>query len=86
VVWDETTAPYQTIATVEFPPQDSLQPERRVFWDDRMRLSPWDGLAEHRPLGSINRLRKMVYVMSRKKREEINAVETKRVEGVDEIP
>ena len=86
VVWDEATAPYQTIATVEFPPQDSLTAERRTFWEDRMKLSPWDALAEHRPLGSINRLRRTVYEMSRKKREAVNATPTKAVNNVDEIP
>jgi hypothetical protein len=86
VVWDEATAPYQTIATVEFPQQDPFGAERRTFWEDRMRLSPWDGLQEHRPLGSINRLRRVVYEMSRKKREAVNAVQTKAVMSVDEIP
>jgi hypothetical protein len=86
VVWDEVTAPYQTIATVEFPPQDSMTVERRTFWEDKMRLSPWNALAEHQPLGSINRLRKTVYEMSRKNREAINAIHTKSVNSIDEIP
>jgi hypothetical protein len=51
-----------------------------------MNLNPWDALAEHQPLGSINRLRKVVYEMSRKKREALNDVETKWVGSVDEIP
>ncbi|KAH7081204.1 catalase-like domain-containing protein [Paraphoma chrysanthemicola] len=86
VVWDEATAPYQTIATLEFPPQDALGAERRTFWEDRMKLSPWDALEEHKPLGSINRLRKIVYNMSRKKREAVNATATHRVNNVNEIP
>lgn len=51
-----------------------------------MKLNPWDGLVAHRPLGSINRLRKPVYEMSRKKREAVNATPTKAVNSVDEIP
>jgi hypothetical protein len=86
VVWDEATAPYQTIATVEFPPQDALTAERRTFWEDGMRLNPWNALAEHRPLGSINRLRKTVYDMSRKKREAVNATPTVPVNSLDQIP
>jgi hypothetical protein len=86
VVWDEATAPYQTIATIEFPPQDALTAERRIFWEDHMTLSPWDALSEHQPLGSINRLRKIVYNMSRKKREAVNATLTQRVNSVNEIP
>lgn len=85
-MWDEATAPYQTIATVEFPPQDALSAERRMFWEDRMKLSPWNALAEHQPLGSINRLRKMVYEMSAKNRASLNAAEINRVNSVDEIP
>jgi hypothetical protein len=86
VVWDEATAPYQTIATLEFPSQDSLSPERRVFWEDHMRLSPWDGLADHRPLGSINRLRRIVYAMSRQKRERENATKTRDLVDISEMP
>jgi hypothetical protein len=86
VVWDEATAPYQTIATVEFPPQNALTAERRVFWEDRMKLSPWDALADHRPLGSINRLRKIVYDMSRKKRQAVNVTSIQTVNSLDEIP
>ena len=85
-MWDEATAPYQTIATVEFPPQDALSAQRRVFWEDRMKLNPWDALTEHQPLGSINRLRKTVYEMSAKHRASINATEIRRVDSVDEIP
>ena len=72
VVWDEVTAPYQTIGTVEFPVQDSFDAERRVFWEDHMALDPWKGLAADRPLGSINRLRRVVYAQSRKRRDELN--------------
>jgi hypothetical protein len=71
---------------LEFPPQNSLDAERRVFWEDRMKLNPWNGLAEHCPLGSINRLRKIVYDMSRQKREAVNAVPTKHVNDVSEMP
>lgn len=85
-MWDEATSPYQTIATVEFLPQDTLTAERRTFWEDKMKLNPWDALAEHQPLGSINRLRKTVYEMSAKNRQAINATAIKRVNIFDEIP
>lgn len=86
VVWDEATAPYQTIATIEFPPQDALLAERRVIWEDRKKLNPWDAMADHRPSGSINRLRKIVYDMSRQKREAVNATKTRAVNNADDIP
>lgn len=86
IVWDETTAPYQTIGTVEFPVQDSFAQERRVFWEDHMVLDPWKGLAAHRPLGSINRLRKVVYGRSRKRRDELNAKVSEDIQRLDEMP
>ena len=85
-MWHEATAPYQTIASVEFPPQDALTAERRVFWEDKIKLNPWDALAEHQPLGSINRLRKTVYEMSKRKRRAMNATSTMAVNSLDEIP
>ncbi len=33
-----------------------------------MAFSPWNALAEHRPLGGINRLRQAVYLASQAKR------------------
>lgn len=86
IVWDEVTAPYQTIGTVEFPVQDSFGQERRVFWEDCMLLDPWKGLEAHRPLGSINRLRKVVYGRSRKRRDELNAKVSLCIESIDDMP
>ncbi|KAL9602001.1 MAG: hypothetical protein Q9219_002109 [cf. Caloplaca sp. 3 TL-2023] len=86
VVWDEATAPYQTIGTLEFPVQNSFDQERRVFWEDRMRLDPWRGLEAHRPLGSVNRVRKSVYARSAKQRDELNARNSCHVTDVNEIP
>lgn len=60
----EWTAPFETIARVVVPAQDSRSNARRVFWEDRMRLDPWHGLSDHRPLGSTNRVRKAVYPAS----------------------
>ena len=86
VVWDEATAPYQDIAIVEFPPQDSFSHQRRLFWDMKLKLSPWSGLLEHQPLGSVNRLRKYVYARSAKKRDEINVGSSQNVLDIGEIP
>jgi len=86
IVWSEDTAPYQTIATVTFPPQDSFDHKRRIFWEDEMSLSPWRGLAAHRPLGSINRLRKGVYSHSKETRDSINVKRSHDVQSVGEMP
>lgn len=72
VEWDEKKYPFEQIATIEFEPQDSWLPEFRVWWDDRITVNSWHGLKEHRPLGSTNRMRRVVYAESRKLRLRVN--------------
>lgn len=70
--WDEEKYPFEQIATIEFDPQDSWLPEFRVWWDDRITVNSWHGLKAHTPLGSTNRLRRVVYAESRKLRLRVN--------------
>ena len=70
--WDEAKYPFEQLATLEFEPQDSWIPEFRVWWDDRITLNSWHGLKEHQPLGSTNRMRRVVYAESRKLRLKVN--------------
>jgi len=72
VTWDEKNYPFEQIATLEFDPQDSWLPEFRVWWDDRITVNSWHGLKEHQPLGSTNRMRRVVYAESRKLRLRVN--------------
>lgn len=72
VEWDEKKYPFEQIATIEFEPQDSWLPEFRAWWDDRITVNSWHGLKEHKPLGSTNRLRRVVYAESRKLRLRVN--------------
>lgn len=59
--WKESEHPFVTVATITIPPQDFDSPERKALCEDLI-FSPWHGLAVHRPLGGINRLRRDVYV------------------------
>ncbi|MBM4201874.1 MAG: catalase family protein [Gammaproteobacteria bacterium] len=61
--WSEDTAPYQTVATLTIPPQDFDNP-MRITECEHLVFTPWHALAEHRPLGGINRLRLGVYQAS----------------------
>ena len=72
VEWDPVKYPFEQIATLEFEPQDSWLPEFRVWWDDRITVNSWHGLKEHQPLGSTNRMRRVVYAESRKLRLRVN--------------
>lgn len=72
IEWDEKKYPFEQIATIEFEPQDSWLPEFRAWWDDRITVNGWHGLKEHKPLGSVNRMRRVVYAESRKLRLRVN--------------
>ena len=72
VEWDAKKYPFEQIATLEFEPQDSWMPEFRVWWDDRITCNSWHGLKVHQPLGSTNRMRRVVYAESRKLRLRVN--------------
>jgi hypothetical protein len=70
--WDAEKYPFEEVATLEFEPQDSWIPEFRVWWDNRITCNSWHGLKSHQPLGSTNRMRRIVYAESRKLRLRVN--------------
>ena len=51
------------VATIKVAPQVFDTPERMKEAED-MSFDPWHALAEHRPLGGINRARRDVYAAS----------------------
>jgi hypothetical protein len=62
--------PYTTVARLMLPAQDTRSPEGAEF-AARVEASvfdPWQALAEHRPLGDVQRARKAVYFASQKGR------------------
>jgi hypothetical protein len=63
-LWPEDLSPFITVAHLVTAPQTAWTDERHVAVDDGMAFSPWHGLAAHRPLGSIMRMRKAAYEMS----------------------
>ncbi len=73
VVWPEDTSPYMAVARVSVPPQPAWSEGRVQAINDGMAFSPWHGLAAHRPIGSIMRVRKAAYEMAARFRSERNA-------------
>jgi hypothetical protein len=64
VRWDEAASPFRKVATLIIPRQIFDSPAQHAFGQN-LSFSPWHGLLEHRPLGGINRARRMAYeVMS----------------------
>ena len=64
------TTPYTTVARLMLPQQDPDSPEGRAF-DEKVEstvIDPWQAMAEHRPLGDVQRARKVVYFASQKGR------------------
>jgi hypothetical protein len=86
IEWDEKTAPWHDLATITFPAQETFSDARRVWWEDHIALTPWSGLKDHKPLGSINRLRDKVYKMGRGHRGKGNDKEVYFPKSVEEMP
>ena len=74
VAWPEDESPYVPVARIVVPPQDSWTEETHRSIDDAMAFSPWHGLAAHRPLGAVMRVRKAVYEASARFRADANHV------------
>ncbi|MDB6062738.1 MAG: catalase [Verrucomicrobiaceae bacterium] len=64
VLWSEEESPYVAVARFSAPPQTTWNAATSPAQEDGLSFSPWHGVAEHRPLGSIMRARKDVYQAS----------------------
>ena len=73
VVWPERDSPYVAVARVTVPRQPAWSEARAVQVDDALAFSPWNCLAAHEPLGSINRARRDTYVQSAQFRARANS-------------
>lgn len=68
VTWNESASPFLRVATIRIPMQELVAADAV----DALAFSPWHALAEHRPLGGINRVRRAVYVDAARLRRERN--------------
>ena len=64
------TTPYTTAARLTLAKQDTNAPEGRALAQELEAgiFDPWQGLAAHRPLGEVQRARRVVYFTSQKGR------------------
>jgi hypothetical protein len=78
-LWEESESPFQTVAKIrirkagndgKIGPQDAV----RTAFCENLSMNPWHSLPEHRPLGGLNRGRKVVYQAISKFRHERNGV------------
>ncbi len=60
VEWKVKDAPYHRLARIRIPPQRFEEADRMTRCE-QVAFNPWHCLAEHRPLGSMNRARREIY-------------------------
>lgn len=61
------------LGSIEIPRQNFLTPDQ-LYECEHMTFNPWNCLEQHRPLGSINRMRLAVYLASLQVRQKLNMV------------
>jgi catalase len=71
--WEESAAPFFKVATITIPKQDFDKPEQHKFCEN-LSYTPWHSVFEHRPLGGVNRIRKVVYTSTANLRRSMNTV------------
>jgi hypothetical protein len=71
VIWD---SPFQKVAEIVIPSQTFDTPERDAIGES-LSFNPWRALAEHAPLGPLNRARLAAYRSSAKLRRETRAAQ-----------
>ena len=72
--WKEAKAPFYKVAEIRIPQQTFDAADQNSFCEN-LSLSPWHALPEHKPLGSTNRMRKVIYEHISRVRHEMNSAE-----------
>jgi hypothetical protein len=72
-LWDEAVSPFQRVALIRIPKQD-IDAKGRVEIAENLAFTPWHSLPEHRPLGSMNRSRLLIYNTVSEFRRKMNDV------------
>jgi hypothetical protein len=73
IEWRESLSPFLHVATLIIPRQEIDTEEKNRFCED-LSFSPWHGVADHRPVGAMNRARRAVYQAIAQFRHQRNGV------------
>jgi hypothetical protein len=68
---EEKGTHFKKVATITIPEQEFAKAERNEF-GEMLSFTPWHALPQHRPLGAVNRIRRVVYQTTSKLRHELN--------------
>ena len=71
IEWNESEAPFHKVATITIPKQTFDLPAQDEFCEN-LSFSPWHARTDQRPLGVVNRVRKVVYDTISRIRHELN--------------
>jgi hypothetical protein len=71
VIWDKGAAPFVPVASITTPEQSFDSPEQNAFCEN-LSFTPWHCIDAHRPLGGINRVRRVVYEAISRLRHDLN--------------
>ena len=71
--WDKRGAERRVVAHLTFGKQPANSPERMAR-AEHLIITPWHALADHRPLGSLNRARLETYLASAQERKRANGL------------
>ncbi len=83
VEWPESESPYRTVATFRIFRQD-IAPRREA--GNNLSFTVWHAIADHRPLGGINRVRREAYRTSSVWRHQEAGNVRKEPDSITEIP
>lgn len=83
--WNEKTSPFHPVATINIPAQRFESPQQQAFCEN-LSMNPWHSAPEHRPLGGINRVRKIVYEAISKLRHDLNGATRTEPTGDETFP
>lgn len=71
IEWNESEAPFRRVAVLSIPQQTFDRPAQDEFCEN-LSFSPWHARTDQRPLGGVNRVRRVVYDTISRTRHELN--------------
>lgn len=71
IEWETIEAPFVKVAQIRIPKQ-SFKSAGQTEFCENLSFNPWHTLPKHRPLGNINRTRRIVYDMISTLRHTLN--------------
>ena len=80
IEWKEKSAPLIKVATVTIPKQ-KFDSQAQMTFCENLSFTPWHALPAHKPLGAVNRARRVIYSTISKLRHQQNNVVRKEPTG-----